>query len=60
MTDLTTTYLDLPLKNPFIASSSPLTEKLESVQQMEAAGAAAIVLPSLFEEQIINESSRTT
>ena len=56
MTDLTTTYLDLPLKNPFIASSSPLTEKLESVQQMEAAGAAAIVLPSLFEEQIINES----
>ena len=56
MVDLTTTYLGLKLKNPFVASSSPLTEKLETVQKMEQAGIAAIVLPSLFEEQIINES----
>jgi dihydroorotate dehydrogenase (fumarate) len=56
MTDLTTTYLGLSLKNPLIASSSPLTEKLDAVVQMEKAGVAAVVLPSLFEEQIINES----
>jgi dihydroorotate dehydrogenase (fumarate) len=56
MTDLTTTYLGLTLKNPFVASSSPLTDKLDKVKQMEEAGIAAIVLPSLFEEQIINES----
>ncbi len=56
MADLTTTYLGLTLKNPFIASSSPLTEKVESVRMLEAAGVAAVVLPSLFEEQIINES----
>jgi dihydroorotate dehydrogenase (fumarate) len=56
MTDLTTTYLGLTLKNPLIASSSPLTEKLDTVVQMEKAGVAAVVLPSLFEEQIINES----
>jgi dihydroorotate dehydrogenase (fumarate) len=56
MTDLTTTYLGLTLKNPLIASSSPLTEKLDVVVQMEKAGVAAVVMPSLFEEQIINES----
>jgi dihydroorotate dehydrogenase (fumarate) len=56
MTDLTTTYLGLTLKNPFVASSSPFTEKLEIVKQMAEAGVAAIVMPSLFEEQIINES----
>ena len=56
MIDLTTTYLGLTLKNPFVASSSPFTEKLETVKQMEEAGVAAVVLPSLFEEQIINES----
>jgi dihydroorotate dehydrogenase (fumarate) len=55
MTDLSTTYLGLELKNPFVASSSPFTEKLEIVKQMEAAGVAGIVLPSLFEEQIVNE-----
>lgn len=58
MTDLKTTYLGLSLKNPFVASSSPLTEKLENVQKMEEAGVAAIVLPSLFEEQIIHDSWR--
>lgn len=56
MTDLTTTYLGLSLKNPFVASSSPLTEKLDVVKQMEEAGAAAVILPSLFEEQVVNES----
>lgn len=56
MTDLTTTYLGLTLKNPFVASSSPFTDKLDKVQQLEEAGAAAIVMPSLFEEQVVNES----
>ena len=56
MVDLTTTYLGLKLNNPFVASSSPLTEKLETVQKMEQAGVAAIILPSLFEEQVISES----
>jgi dihydroorotate dehydrogenase (fumarate) len=56
MVDLTTTYLGLRLKNPFVASSSPLTDKLETVLQMQEAGVAAVVLPSLFEEQVINES----
>ncbi len=56
MTDLTSMYLGLTLKNPFVASSSPLIEKLDIVKQMEEAGVAAVVMPSLFEEQIINES----
>lgn len=56
MTDLTSKYLGLNLKNPFVASSSPLIEKLDIVKQMEEAGVAAVVMPSLFEEQIINES----
>jgi dihydroorotate dehydrogenase (fumarate) len=56
MVDLTTTYLGLALKNPLVASPSPLSEKLENVKRMEAAGIAAVVLYSLFEEQIIHES----
>ncbi len=52
MTDLSTIYLDLKLKNPLIISASPLSAKVESMQQLEQAGAAAIVLPSLFEEQL--------
>lgn len=56
MVDLTSTYLGLKLKNPFVASSSPLTDKLDTVLQMQEAGIAAVVLPSLFEEQVINES----
>jgi dihydroorotate dehydrogenase (fumarate) len=52
MADLATRYLGLTLKNPLIASSSPLTQKLEMVRRLEEAGAAAVVLPSLFEEQI--------
>jgi len=56
MKDLTTNYLGLDLKNPFVASSSPLTQRVETAQQLEEAGVAAIVMPSLFEEQIIRES----
>lgn len=52
MADLSTTYLGLHLKNPLVVSSIPLSEKIENLQRMEAKGAAAIILPSLFEEQI--------
>ncbi|MCS7465677.1 dihydroorotate dehydrogenase-like protein [Stieleria sp. ICT_E10.1] len=53
--DLSTSYLGLELKNPFIASASPLTGSVESLLHLERAGAAAVVLPSLFEEQIEHE-----
>jgi dihydroorotate dehydrogenase (fumarate) len=56
MSNLTTTYLGLKLKNPLVASASPLTGNLESIQELEKAGIAAVVLPSLFEEEIIHES----
>lgn len=49
--DLSTTYLGLSLGSPIIASSSPLTGRLETLQQLEAAGAGAVVLPSLFQEE---------
>jgi dihydroorotate dehydrogenase (fumarate) len=54
--DLTTTYLGLKLKNPLVASASPLSEKVETVKKLEEAGISAIVMYSLFEEQIIHES----
>jgi dihydroorotate dehydrogenase (fumarate) len=50
--DLTTKYLGLSLRSPLVPSASPLSEKLENVLGMEAAGAAAVVFHSLFEEQI--------
>jgi len=50
--DLSTTYLGLKLKNPLVASSSPMCEDLGAIRRMEDAGAAAVVLHSLFEEQI--------
>ena len=56
MPDLTTTYLGLHLKNPLVASASPLSKKLETVQRIEDAGAAALVMYSLFEEQINHDS----
>jgi len=56
MVDLSTTYLGLNLKNPLVASASPLSEKVETVNKMEEAGIAAVVMYSLFEEQIIHES----
>lgn len=56
MTDLSTTYLGLPLKNPLVASASPLSKKIERARKLEEAGIAALVMYSLFEEQIIHES----
>lgn len=55
MVDLSTSYLGLSLKNPLVASASPLSKKLETAQQLEAEGVSAIVMYSLFEEQIIQE-----
>jgi dihydroorotate dehydrogenase (fumarate) len=54
--DLTTRYLGLTLKNPLVASASPLSKKVDSVRRLEDAGAAAVVMYSLFEEQIAHES----
>ena len=56
MIDLSTKYLGLELKNPLVVSASPLTEELDNIRRMEDAGAAAIVMHSLFEEQITLES----
>jgi dihydroorotate dehydrogenase (fumarate) len=56
MIDLSTNYLGLKLKNPIVVSASPLTEKLENFARLEDAGASAIVLYSLMEEQIEAES----
>ncbi len=56
MVDLKTTYLGLSLKNPVVASSSPLSKKVDSVRRLEDAGVAAVVMHSLFEEQITHES----
>jgi dihydroorotate dehydrogenase (fumarate) len=58
--DLTTTYLGLKLKNPLVIAACPLTEKIDQLRQMEQAGAAAAVLPSLFEEQIRHEEVEVT
>jgi len=58
MIDLKTTYLGLDLKNPLVASASPLCEEIGNIRQMEDSGAAAVVLHSLFEEQIALESSQ--
>ena len=56
--DLRTNYLGLDLRNPIIASASPLSGDLDAIRQMEDAGAGAVVLPSLFEEQILEEARR--
>ncbi len=56
MVDLSTKYLGLTLKNPVVASSSPFSKKVENVKRLEDAGASAVVMYSLFEEQIIHES----
>src|SRR6266571_4174563 len=56
MIDLRTKYLGLELKNPLVVSASPLTEDLANLKRMEEAGAAAVVMHSLFEEQITLES----
>jgi dihydroorotate dehydrogenase (fumarate) len=56
MADLTTTYLGLSLKNPLVASASPLSRSVETVRRLEDAGVAAVVMYSLFEEEITHES----
>ena len=55
--DITTTYLGLPLKNPLVASASPLSRTLDGMKRLEDAGIAAIVMYSLFEEQLVHEAS---
>jgi dihydroorotate dehydrogenase (fumarate) len=56
--DLTTKYLGLTLKNPLVASAGPLTGKSETLRELEQAGIGAVVLPSLFEEQICLDKQR--
>ncbi len=56
MPDLTTRYLGLTLRNPLVASASPLCESVDNIRRMQDAGVAAVVLHSLFEEQINLES----
>ncbi len=56
MTDLSTTYLGLNLKNPLAASASPFSKNIDRALKLEEAGISAIVMYSLFEEQIIHES----
>lgn len=57
MTDLHTRYLGFDLRAPLIASSSPLTHSLDTITALVDAGAGAIVLPSLFEEQVEHEAT---
>lgn len=56
MANLTTTYMGLTLKNPVVPSASPLSRDLDNIKKMEDAGAAAITLYSLFEEQVDREA----
>jgi len=56
MADLTTTYLGLILKNPIIIGSSGLTSTVEKIKELESHGAAAVVLKSIFEEEILLDS----
>jgi dihydroorotate dehydrogenase (fumarate) len=56
MTDLSTSYLGMALKTPIVASASPLSHYPETIQHLEEAGVSAVVMYSLFEEQIIRTS----
>src|SRR5271167_140498 len=56
MMDFSTHYLGMKLSGPIVVSSTPLSESLDNLRRMEDAGAAAVVLPSLFEEQLALES----
>jgi dihydroorotate dehydrogenase (fumarate) len=53
--DLRTTYLGLKLANPLVVAACPLTDGIDNLKRLEAAGAAAAVLPSLFEEQLVHD-----
>lgn len=55
--DLSTTYLGMNLKNPLVVSPSPLCDNIDNIRKMEDSGAAAVVLHSLFEEQLTHESN---
>jgi dihydroorotate dehydrogenase (fumarate) len=57
--DLRSRYLGLALRNPIVASASPMTGNIDSLKRLEDAGVAAVVLPSLFEEQIEHEEMAT-
>jgi dihydroorotate dehydrogenase (fumarate) len=57
--DLRTRYLGLELAHPIVASASPLTSSIDNLKRLQAAGVAAVVLPSLFEEQIEHEEMAT-
>ena len=56
MSDLSTKYLGLQLKSPLLASASPLSESVDNIKRLEDQNLAAVVLPSLFEEQLQLES----
>ena len=56
MIDLSTTFMGMALKNPIVASSSPISKTLDGLKRLEDNGAAAVVMYSLFEEQINFES----
>jgi dihydroorotate dehydrogenase (fumarate) len=57
--ELSTSYLGLSLRSPLVASSGPLTGRIHTLQALEDAGIAAVVLPSLFEEQIVHDELQT-
>lgn len=57
MIDITTSYLGLRLKSPLVASASPICESIDNIRQLEDLGVGAVVLPSLFEEQLALESA---
>lgn len=59
MVDLATSYLGLPLAHPVVASASPLGRELDGIRRLEDAGAAAVVLPSIYEEEIEAEDAIT-
>lgn len=55
--DLSSEYLGVKLKNPIVAGACPLTDSLDNIKRLEDAGVGAVVLPSLFEEQITHEQA---
>ena len=57
MADLTTRYLGLTLRTPIVASASPIAGTLDGALRLEDAGAAAVVLPSLVEEEVLHEET---
>jgi dihydroorotate dehydrogenase (fumarate) len=58
--DLSTTYLGLSLRSPLVASAGPSTGRVDRLRLLEDAGIAAVVLPSLFEEQVVHDELQST